>query len=210
MVHVDGRPLAQTAFAKDALSPSPLAPLQQVFAAAKPGLRVKAAAPSDAFEAGTDIWIVDSEIDADLARIVETLASRMNSVLMVGSAGLTRALALVCFDGHPTSSGPQHVTGTIVFAVGSRAARSAEQVESLATEPETKVLRAPNGWLQCAEIPGARNLVLKATVDDAGGEGDSRRVAEVVEKYVIVIARCAQGLLLVTPGVETASAGVTG
>jgi hypothetical protein len=66
MVYVDGEPLAQTAFAKDALSPPPLAPLQQVFAAAKPGLRVKAAAPSDAFDAGTDIWIADSEIDAEL------------------------------------------------------------------------------------------------------------------------------------------------
>ena len=209
MVHVDGKPLAQTAFAKDALSPSPLAPLQQVFAAAKPGLRVKAAAPSDAFDAGTDIWIADSEIDADLARIVETLASRMNSVLMVGSAGLTRALALVCFDGHPTSSGPQHVTGTIVFAVGSRAARSAEQVESLAAEPETKVLRAPNGWLQCAEIPGARNLVLKATVDDAGGEGDAVRVAANMAKHAIEIARSAQAQALVATGGDTAIAILT-
>lgn len=209
MVYVDGKPLAQTTFAKDALSPPPLAPLQQVFAAAKPGLRVTAAAPSDAFDAGTDIWIADSEIDADLERIVETLASRVNSVLMVGSAGLTRALALVCFDGHPAPSGPQQVTGTIVFAVGSRAARSAEQVESLAAQPDTKVLCAPNGRLQCTEIPVARNLVLKATADDSGREGDAGHVAADMAKHAIEIARSAQAQALVATGGDTAIAILT-
>jgi D-threonate/D-erythronate kinase len=209
IVYVDGRPLAQTAFAKDALSPPPLAPLQQVFAAAKPGLRVTAAAPSDAFAGGTDIWIADSEVDADLTRIAETLASRMDSVLMVGSAGLTRALALVCFDGHPPPSGPQHVTGTIVFAVGSRAARSAEQVESLAAEPGTRVLRAPNGKLQCTEIPVARNLVLKATADDSGPEGNAERVAADMAKHAIDIAKRAHAQALVATGGDTAIAILT-
>jgi uncharacterized protein YgbK (DUF1537 family) len=209
IVYVDGKPLAQTGFAKDALSPPPLAPLQQVFAAAKPGVRVKTVAPSDVFDADADIWIADSEIDADLTRIVETLASRMNSVLMVGSAGLTRALAQVCFDGHPAPSGPQHVTGTIVFAVGSRAARSAEQVESLAAEPDTKVLRAPNGRLQCTEIPVARNLVLKATADDAGREGDPEHVAADMARHAIAIAHRAQAQALVATGGDTAIAILT-
>jgi D-threonate/D-erythronate kinase len=206
IVHVDGKPLAQTAFAKDALSPPPLAPLQEVFAAAKSGLRVAAVAPSDAFNAGADIWIVDGVVDADLTKIVETLASRVNSVIMVGSAGLTRALALVCFDGHPAPTGPQHVTGTIVFAVGSRAARSAEQVDALAAEPETRVLRAPNGRLQFAEIPSARNLVLKATMDDDGHEGDARRVAADMAKHAIEIARSARAQALVATGGDTAIA----
>ena len=209
IVHVDGKPLAQTAFAKDALSPPPLVPLQQAFAAAKPGLRVTAVAPSDAFDAGTDIWIADSEIDADLARIVESLASRMNAVLLVGSAGLTRALALICFDGHCTSSGPQHVTGTIVFAVGSRAARSAEQVEALTGEPETIVMFAPNGQLQCNDIPVAQNLVLKATADDAGREGDAEHVAADMARHAIEIAHRAQAQALVATGGDTAIAILT-
>ena len=209
IVYVDGRPLAQTAFAKDALSPPPLAPLQQVFAAAKAGLRVSTAAPSDAFDGGVDIWIADSEIDADLTRIVEAFASRMGRVLMVGSAGLTRALALVCFDGHPIPAAPQHVTGTIVFAVGSRAARSAEQVEALAAEPETRVLRAPNGRLQCAEIPVARNLILKATTDDDGHESNAECVAADMAKHAIEIARSAQAQALVVTGGDTAIAILT-
>jgi uncharacterized protein YgbK (DUF1537 family) len=209
IVHVDGKPLAQTAFVKDALSSPPLAPLQQVFAEAKPGLRVRAVVPSDAFGDGTDIWIADSEFDADLARIVETLESRMNSVLMVGSAGLTHALAQVCFEGHPAPSGRQHVTGTIVFAVGSRAQRSAEQVEALAAEPGTKVLRVPNGRLQCTEIPLARNLVLKATADDAGREGDAGRVAADMARHAIGLAHRAQAQALVATGGDTAIAILT-
>ena len=209
IVHVDGKPLAQTAFVKDALSSPPLAPLQQVFAEAKPGLRVRAVVPSDAFGDGTDIWIADSEFDADLARIVETLESRMNSVLMVGSAGLTHALAQVCFEGHPAPSGRQHVTGTIVFAVGSRAQRSAEQVEALTAEPGTKVLRVPNGRLQCTEIPLARNLVLKATADDAGREGDAGRVAADMARHAIGLAHRAQAQALVATGGDTAIAILT-
>jgi len=206
IVHVDGQPLAQTAFSRDALSPPPLSPLQEIFSAAKPGLRVVAVAPSGAFNAAADIWIADSEVDADLTRIVEAFASRMSRVLMVGSAGLTRALASVCFDGHPAPAAPRHVTGTIVFAVGSRAARSAEQVEALAAEPDTRVLRAPNGRLQSAEIPDARNLVLKATADDAGREGNAERVAADMARHAIEIARRAHAQALVATGGDTAVA----
>ena len=206
VVHVDGKPLAQTAFARDALSPPPLAPLHQVFAAANPGLRVTAAAPSDAFSGGTDIWIADSEVDADLSRIVKSFASRMNTVLMVGSAGLTRALALDCFDGRAAPPDPQHVTGTIVFAVGSRAARSAEQVEALVCEPDTAVLRAPNGRLQSAEIPSARNLVLKATAGGAGNEGEAEHVAADLARHAIEIARGARAQALIATGGDTAIA----
>jgi uncharacterized protein YgbK (DUF1537 family) len=206
IVYVDGKPLAQTTFAKDALSPPPLAPLHEVFAAAKPGLRVQTAVPGHAFGAQADIWIADSEVDADLTSIVECFAPRMHSVLMVGSAGLTRALALVCFDGHPVPIAPRHVTGTIVFAVGSRATRSAEQVEALAAEPETAVLRAPNGRLQSAKIPSARNLVLKATADETGHEGDAECVAADMAKHAIEIACSARAEALVATGGDTAIA----
>ncbi len=205
VVHVDGKPLAQTAFAKDVLSPPPLAPLQEVFTAAKSGLRVVAVAASDAFNTAADVWIADSEVDADLTRIVKAFASRMHSVLMVGSAGLTTALASVCFDRHPAPALP-HLTGTIVFAVGSRAMRSAEQVESLAGEPDTEVLRAPNGRLQSARLPAARNLVLKATPDDAGREGDAECVAADMADHALEIARRAQAQALVATGGDTAIA----
>ena len=206
IVHVDGKPLAQTAFAKDALSPPPLAPLQEVFALAKPGLRVQTLTAAPALHGGADIWVADSEVDADLTGIVTRFADRANDVLMVGSAGLTRALALVCFDSGPAPASPQRVTGTIVFAVGSRAMRSAEQVESLSTEPETTVLRVPNGRLQSGKIPSAQNLVLKATTDEAGHEGDAERVAADMARHAIEIARSAKAEALVATGGDTAIA----
>ena len=206
VVHVDGKPLAQTAFAKDALSPPPLAPLQEVFAMAKPGLRVQIVTPAHALDGAADIWVADSEVDADLTGIVTRFASRANDVLMVGSAGLTRALALVCFAGGAAPASPQRLTGTIVFAVGSRATRSAEQVESLSAEPETTVLRAPNGRLQSAKIPAAQNLVLKATADEAGHEGDAERVAADMARHAIDIARSAKAEALVATGGDTAIA----
>ena len=206
IVHVDGKPLAQTAFAKDALSPPPLAPLQEVFALAKPGLRVQTLTAAPALHGEADIWVADSEVDADLTGIVTRFADRANDVLMVGSAGLTRALALVCFDGGPAPASPQRVTGTIVFAVGSRAMRSAEQVESLSTEPETTVLRVPNGRLQSGKIPSAQNLVLKATADEAGHEGDAERVAADMARHAIEIARSAKAEALVATGGDTAIA----
>lgn len=216
VVHVDGSPLAQTTFAKDALSPPPLAPLQELFASAKPGLRVQTVTAAHALrggvenggvdKGGADIWVADSEVDSDLTVLVTRFAARANDVLMVGSAGLTRALALVCFQGGPIPSAPQRVTGTIVFAVGSRAMRSAEQVESLSTEPETTVLRAPNGRLRSAKIPSAQNLVLKATADEAGHEGDAGRVAADMARHAIEIARSAKAQALVATGGDTAIA----
>jgi uncharacterized protein YgbK (DUF1537 family) len=210
VVHVDGKPLAQTAFAKDALSPPPLAPLQEVFGAARRDLRVAVVAPGAAFDEGADFWIADSVIDAHLSAAVSAMSTnasiRMQDVLLAGSAGLTQALARACFSGGVSSSALDRVNGTIVFAVGSRATRSAEQVDALALEPETAVLHAPNGRLQAGRLPAARNLVLKATADDAGREGDAEEVASDMAKHAIEIARQASAQALVATGGDTAIA----
>jgi uncharacterized protein YgbK (DUF1537 family) len=76
----------------------------------------------------------------------------------------------------------------------------------LAAEPETRVLRAPNGRLQSAKIPRARNLVIKATADDAGREGDAERVAADIARHAIEIARGTAAQALVATGGDTAVA----
>ncbi len=206
VVHVEGIPLAQTAFAQDALSPPPLAPLQEAFAAARTGLRIGIAAPGAVFSGANDFWIADSATDADLAHVVETFQSRFSRTLMVGSAGLTQALALVCFARHVPPPDSPHVDGTIVFAVGSRAARSAEQVDALAAEPETSVLHAPNGRLGAAAIPAARNLVLQATADDAGRSAQAEHVAAEMARHAIDLVAQARAQALVATGGDTAIA----
>jgi len=206
MVHVEGRPLAQTAFAHDALSPAPVASLQEIFAATDAGLRVCSAGADGAFDDSADIWIADSATDADLLQIVRTVKPRLGQTLMVGSAGLTQAIAATCCAVHPAAPGPRGVTGTIVFAVGSRASRSAEQVEALETEPHTCVLHAPNGQLPSTAIPAAKNLVLKATADLAGHEADAERVAADMARHALELARATRAQVLVATGGDTAIA----
>lgn len=210
VVYVNGTPLAQTGFARDALSPPPLAPLHQVFAQARAGIQARSVAAADAFAGdGTRVWIVDAAVDADLVTMVDTIRPRLGSLLLAGSAGLTQALARACFDAKVMPAGAGQVQGTIVFAVGSRAAQSAEQVEALAAEPDTRVLRMPNGhWLN-GNIPVARNLVLRATADDGGREGDAEQVAADMARHAIDVARRTGAEALVATGGDTAIAILT-
>lgn len=211
VVHVNGVALPQTGFARDALSPPPLAPLHQVFAEAQPGLRVALCGPSDRVgaDASVRVWIVDSETDADLESTMNTARARLGSLLLAGSAGITRALARACFTAATASPEPVKLSGTIVFAVGSRAVQSSEQVESLMQEPGTMVLRAPNGRLETGEIPAARNLVLKATPDDAGREGDAEQVAAEMARHAIEAVKHTRAQALVATGGDTAVALLT-
>lgn len=207
VVYVKGTALAQTGFARDALSPPPLAPLHQVFAQARAGLRAESVPASDPFAGDSArVWVVDSVVDADLAAMVDTIRPRLDSLLLAGSAGLTQALARACFDANGEPAGAGKVKGTIVFAVGSRAAQSAEQVEALAADPDTRVMRAPNGRLSNGEIPAARNLVLKATPDDNGREGDAEQVAADMARHAIDVARRTHAEALVATGGDTAIA----
>lgn len=211
IVHVNGVPLAETSFASDALSPPPLAPLQQVFAEAQPGLGVAIAGAAEDFsnQSKIRIWIADGATDADLAATVNAVQGQLGELLLAGSAGITKPLARACFGGTVSQAAPEKLTGTIVFAVGSRAVQSAEQVESLMQEPGTRVLRAPNGRLSQKEFPAARNLVLKATVDDAGKEGDAQQVAAEMARNAIDAARRTHAQALVATGGDTAIAILT-
>lgn len=208
MVYVKGTPLAQTGFARDALSPPPLAPLHEVFAQARPGIRARSVPATDSFE-GEGVWVADSTADADLAILVDTIRPRLGSLLVAGSAGLTQALARACFASAGTTSGASDVEGTIVFAVGSRAAQSAEQVEALSAEPGTQVLRMPNGRLLSTDIPAARNLVLKATAGEAGREGNAEQVAADLARHALDVARRTGAEALVATGGDTAVAILT-
>jgi len=211
VVHVDGVPLAETAFARDALSPPPLAPLQQVFAEAQPGLGVAIAGAADDFSGGSNIriWIADGATDADLAATVSAVQGRLGELLLAGSAGITKPLARACFGAAVSQAAPEKLTGTIVFVVGSRAVQSAEQVESLMQEPGTRMMRAPNGRLSQKEFPAARNLVLKATADEAGAEGDAQQVAADMARNAIDAARRTHAQALVATGGDTAIAILT-
>jgi uncharacterized protein YgbK (DUF1537 family) len=95
VVHVDGLALADTPFAKDALSPPPLQPLHLLFTRAAQRAVVqllRANQMPQLLPAGErQILVFDAESDADLERIVRNLQPDLGRVLLVGSAGLAQA-----------------------------------------------------------------------------------------------------------------------
>lgn len=211
VVHVKGVPLAQTGFARDALSPPPLEPLDRVFAGAAPDLAVTASEPSglQGLESLAGIWVVDGDNDQDLAAVVAAAQPHFRKLLLVGSAGLTQALAGCCFSGAAPQSARQGLEGTIVFAVGSRAVQSAEQVEALMPEPGTAVIAAPNGHPAPGPLPTGRNLVLRAAPGEDGREADAQEVAQAMARHALDLVARSGAQALVATGGDTAIAILT-
>ena len=99
VVLVDGIPLADTDFARDAVSAAPRDTLGDQFRALDPSVSVRecAAMPPD-IPAARTIWVVDATTDNDLAAIAVWLGDRNGAVLAVGAAGLGGALAASRFE----------------------------------------------------------------------------------------------------------------
>lgn len=210
MVHVDGVPLPRTGFARDALSPPPLAPLDQVFRAVAPHAQVELAGPDGPFELARPgeslrVFVVDSATDADLVRTVEALNGRLGHCLLVGSAGIAKAAARVAL---PPSRSPErpHAAGRILVTVGSRAEQSARQVAALAARPGAQLFSAPNGEADRDALLGssATTLILQATAGDIPGE--AQEVARLLASAAVDILRHRPIEALVATGGDTAVA----
>jgi uncharacterized protein YgbK (DUF1537 family) len=212
IVYVRGEALARTPFARDALSPPPLEPLDAVFRAAMPAASVAAVGPDGPFQLarGADpvrVYVVDSASDADLERTVRALQSRLGECILVGSAGIANAVARVCMDAGAARPVPR-LTGDILFAVGSRAEQSAEQVRVLAQRSGTAVFPAPNGVVDLAAMVGstARVQVVRATPDAQGREGEAGTVAQRIAAAVVERVRARPVDALLATGGDTAIA----
>jgi uncharacterized protein YgbK (DUF1537 family) len=212
MVHVAGVPLSQTGFARDALSPPPLEPLDRVFRVAAPQAYVQNVAPAGPFvlarrgEAAR-VFVVDSRSDADLQRTVRALQSGLRDCVLVGSAGIASAVAQVYLA--PGSAPPRpRVSEQVLIAVGSRAEQSAAQVAALQLQPGVVLLDAPNGrladaaWMQS----DAPTLVLRATPGADGREGDAEKVALLLAQAVVRMLRSRPIAALLATGGDTALA----
>ncbi len=212
MVHVKGVPLPLTGFARDALSPPPLEPLDAVFRAAAPEARVTLVPPAGPFDLaergqGQRIFVVDSQADDDLQRTVRALGTRLADCALVGSAGIAAAVAQACMPSGPARERPR-VTGQVLIAVGSRAEQSALQVAALSHEPGVQVFDAPNGRLEAAAALSAQapTIVLKATAGAGGQEGDADDVAALLASHVARLLRGRPVGALVATGGDTAIA----
>lgn len=209
VVHVEGVPLAQTGFARDALSPPPLQPLGDVFADLVGRASVAAWRSGDQLDpSGKTVVIADALRDDDLSEVFDKVAASGSKTLLVGSAGLGNVLArsLRGGDRYPLPV----TTKPIVFVVGSRASRSREQVARLRALADTATVEAPNGVIhQTHDIAGANQIVLLAVEDPKAGAGDAVEVANNITRAgLAMIERTGADVCVVTGG-DTAIALLT-
>ena len=212
VVHVMGVPLAQTGFARDALSPPPLEPLDRVFASVAPQARVASVPPAGPFELAMrgeapKVFVVDSETDADLQHSVRILGARLSECVLVGSAGLAAAVAQVCMPAGPVPARPR-VSGQVLFVVGSRAEQSAAQVSALRERAGVAVFDAPDGVAPDADLARSQApaLVLRATVRAGGEPSDAETVAARLAQAVVGALRSRPISALLATGGDTAVA----
>ena len=212
VVYVNGVALTRTDFARDALSPPPLQPLDAVFRAAAPDARVVKVPPAGPFDlAARDqnrcIFVVDSHRDDDLHSTVRALATRLAECVLVGSAGIAAAVAQVCMPSGPARNQPQ-AAGQLLVVVGSRAEQSALQVATLSREKGVEVYDAPNGRLDefAAPSSAAPTVVLRAISGAGGKEGDAEQVAGLLARHAARFLRSHMVGALVATGGDTAIA----
>jgi uncharacterized protein YgbK (DUF1537 family) len=207
IVHVQGVPLAQTNFARDALSPPPLAPLDEVFRKAAPAMRAACVPPTGPFVLATHARertasIVDSESDQDLRRTIRALEGRLGSCVLVGSAGIAAAVAEQCLEAGPHPERPR-VTDEVLVMVGSRAEQSVEQSGALAQQGGVALVLAPDGHLENerAFTAQAQTVIVRAAAGAGGSEADAEAVAtQMALNAVRLLQRRPVGALVATGG----------
>ena len=212
VVYVNGVPLSRTGFARDALSPPPLEPLDVVFRSQAPGAKVFKVSADGPFELaardeGQRVFIVDGQSDADLQRTVEALAQRLSDCILVGSAGVAAAVARVCMPSGPARPRPV-ASGQLLVVVGSRAEQSALQVDALSLEEGVQIYAAPNGQLEtlAAQTSDAPTIVLRSTSVTGGKEGNAEEVAVSLARHTAEVLRTRPIGALVATGGDTAIA----
>lgn len=211
VVHVRGEPLPRTQFARDALSPPPLEPLDAVFRAAAPGARVERVGVGGAIDlARADerlcVFVIDSGCDQDLASTVRGLQGRLRECVLIGSAGVASAVARECMTPGQPPAAPG-VSGDVVIVVGSRAEQSAAQVEALSRQPGAAVFPAPDGSVDVAGVLQDRSpvQVVRATAAE-GPPTDPGEVARRLAAGVVARLRARSADALVATGGDTAIA----
>jgi len=154
------------------------------------------------------IFVVDSDSDEDLRATVSTLRGHFRDVLLVGSAGIAEALAEVRFEQAPGAAARPAVEGPLLFVVGSRAEQSAQQASALVEAGPARIVGAPNGLIDIDAAMRATEsmLVLKATPDVGGSEGDPAEVAQRLSEGVATLLERRPIAAVVATGGDTALA----
>ncbi len=132
-VFVHGVPLAETAIAKDALSPPLEIPLAMAFGGKLGVLVHEIDRPVDLHLApgeAVHVYVVDGESDDELLQLAQFAIAHRDEVVVAGSAGLGNALATAIY-GSTSDLKVRRDTRPLLYIVGSRTPQSSAQLERI-------------------------------------------------------------------------------
>jgi len=133
---------------------------------------------------------------------VDSVRASLDQTLLVGSGGLTRAVA-TCMGASGAVAGRDSVAGCILFVVGSRAAQTAAQIDALRALEGTVVMDLPAGQPGSLSWPaGTRQLVLLAPRET----GDAAQVAKDLARCALTVRDAGDFRAMVATGGDTAVA----
>lgn len=168
-VWVDGLPLAATAYQLDARSTPLIGPIDHAFSAS--GLPLQRYHPGREAPFPSVDCIADAESDEELSALYSLMLDAGVKRAMAGAAGLATAIAQHCFGQAQASFRRLDSVNAVLYAVGSRSPRAAEQLQLLRHRaPELAVIKA------CSVTPLAtpleRSHALSACVVVPGEESE--------------------------------------
>ncbi len=132
-VFIHGVPLAETAIAKDALSPPLAIPLAMAFSGKLGVIVHEIEHPAQLqLEPGeaVHVYIVDSETDDELLQLAHFALTHHDEVVVAGTSGLGNALATAIY-GAATEIKVRRDAQPMLYIVGSRTPQSAAQLERI-------------------------------------------------------------------------------
>lgn len=178
-VWVEGHRLAETDYQQDARSEPMIGPIDQAFAAN--GLPLQRYRPGQITPLPSADCIADAESDEELAAIYGLLNTG-SSRAMAGAAGLAAAMAQGCFGPPGALFRSLLSVNKVLYAVGSRSSRAAEQLQQLRQcAPDLAVIEA------CADKPYG-TPALSACVVVPGCHATERTASEVADAMAAQVA----------------------
>lgn len=179
-VWVDGLPLAATAYQLDARSTPLIGPIDHAFFATR--LPLQRYYPGREAPLPSEDCIADAESDEELSALYSLMLDAGGRRALAGAAGLATAIAQHCFGQPQASFRRLDSVNAVLYAVGSRSPRAAEQLQLLRhSAPELAVVKA------CSATPLERGHDLSACVV-VPGESSERTASQVAAAMAAQVA----------------------
>lgn len=182
-VWVDGVPLADTTYQQDALSTPLVGPIDQAFWDSGRPLQCYRSGPHVQLPSGD--CIADGESDEELSALYTRVLSAGRSRAMAGAAGLATAIAQRLFGGAEAPLRALSSVHAVLYAIGSRSPRAAEQLQQLRQHvPGLAVIKA---CTESSATPLNSSLTSGAHVV-VPGEGEERMASQVAQSMATKVA----------------------